>query len=470
MDYIEKANKLSEEIKTFLFSDQPRLEAEKVCFMYGLDENDLEYITYPMGLIFVGDVKLNDYPKMLVDYMEIETSKAFGIAFEINKRIFNKFPDYYKDSAALLEQWSRQKMAPLVSEEEAYKKVLEIEPWLLEQKREDSTPTRQMEHLNISDALVKYPNLGEQKITVNQIKLKYFPTPARPSIKNWITDFRDNMGSGKHSSIDRGNYLFHSENGKRLSSSERKRLSVILKSLDEEALLPIDPKDQRVVFESIKTGQEDYDIENKSTEKWQGGLGFQDKSAKTGHMEKRLFEQREDEIRKKTFGNPAPTFSDGAGQAKSGALQNQEGDIFQKYETYFAKERKKSVSPNFLKAHQPKVAKESDNLQKEEKNVHAGYFSSFASGKTQPEKEISSGKIDFSSPQKFAVEQEKGGNEDKSKPGKNETSNKEESVFNPSVISFPRANKKSQWQIKPRNFDNNGNSMKISGNVIDLRS
>lgn len=47
MDYIEKANKLSEEIKTFLFSDQPRLEAEKVCFMYGLDENDLEYITYP---------------------------------------------------------------------------------------------------------------------------------------------------------------------------------------------------------------------------------------------------------------------------------------------------------------------------------------------------------------------------------------------------------------------------------------
>ncbi|NMC87127.1 MAG: hypothetical protein GYA69_01595, partial [Candidatus Moranbacteria bacterium] len=225
MDYIEKANKLSEEIKTFLFSDQPRLEAEKVCFMYGLDENDLEYITYPMGLIFVGDVKLNDYPKMLVDYMEIETSKAFGIAFEINKRIFNKFPDYYKDSAALLEQWSRQKMAPLVSEEEAYKKVLEIEPWLLEQKREDSTPTRQMEHLNISDALVKYPNLGEQKITVNQIKLKYFPTPARPSIKNWITDFRDNMGSGKHSSIDRGNYLFHSENGKRLSSSERKRLS-----------------------------------------------------------------------------------------------------------------------------------------------------------------------------------------------------------------------------------------------------
>ena len=71
MDYIEKDNKLSEEIKTFLFSDQPRLEAEKVCFMYGLDENDLEYITYPMGLIFVGDVKLNDYPKMLVDYMEI---------------------------------------------------------------------------------------------------------------------------------------------------------------------------------------------------------------------------------------------------------------------------------------------------------------------------------------------------------------------------------------------------------------
>lgn len=102
--------------------------------------------------------------------------------------------------------------------------------------------------LSLSQAMAQYPNLGEQAITVNPLKLRYFPTPVKASIKNWITDYHDCLGGGKHGTIDRGNYLFHSENGKKLTPIERQKVSNLLKSLDEETLLSIDGQAQKIVF------------------------------------------------------------------------------------------------------------------------------------------------------------------------------------------------------------------------------
>lgn len=112
--------------------------------------------------------------------------------------------------------------------------------------------------LPFSKALEQYPKIGEQNVSVNPLKLKYFPSPVRPSLKNWITDFHDNMGIGKHSAVDRGNYLFHSENGKKLTPVERQKISNILKSLDENSPITIDPDKQVIVFEqySVDTIQQ----------------------------------------------------------------------------------------------------------------------------------------------------------------------------------------------------------------------
>ena len=118
------------------------------------------------------------------------------------------------------------------------------------------TEARKEIQLPLSQALQKYPKLGEQNITNNPLKLRYFPTSVRPSIKNWMTDFHDNMGAGKHGAVDRGNYLFHSENGKKLTPMERQKLSVILKSLDEQMPLNIDPDAQAVVFTEQRLNME----------------------------------------------------------------------------------------------------------------------------------------------------------------------------------------------------------------------
>lgn len=104
------------------------------------------------------------------------------------------------------------------------------------------------EPLPISIAMEKYPELGEQLITSNHIKLKVFPEPVRPSIKNWLSDYTFTVGISNHDPIVRGNYLFKSENGRPLSSADRDKLTAILKSFEEKTPIAVNVNTKQVVF------------------------------------------------------------------------------------------------------------------------------------------------------------------------------------------------------------------------------
>ncbi len=138
-------------------------------------------------------------------------------------------------------------------------------------------------HITIETALNKYPNIEEQLISSAPLKLRISPEPMRPTVKNWISDYHEQMGPGKHGTFDRGNYLFHSENTKALSSVERQKVSTILKSLDENTLLTIDPEKQEVVFEADSDSnlridtRIDKGFEQKSTNSGQGMVNYEQK-------------------------------------------------------------------------------------------------------------------------------------------------------------------------------------------------
>ncbi|MCX6761677.1 MAG: hypothetical protein NTY33_02430 [Candidatus Moranbacteria bacterium] len=104
------------------------------------------------------------------------------------------------------------------------------------------------ESLPISIAMEKYPELGEQLITSSHIKLKVFPEPVRPSIKNWLSDYTFTVGVSNHDPIVRGNYLFKSENGRPLSTADRDKLTAILKSFEEKTPLAVNTSTKQVVF------------------------------------------------------------------------------------------------------------------------------------------------------------------------------------------------------------------------------
>lgn len=102
--------------------------------------------------------------------------------------------------------------------------------------------------LPLLQALSKYENLGNQLISQERIRIKSQSEPVRPSLLYWVKYYRDELGIGHHDSVQRGNFLFRSENGKRLSAEERERVNLVLKSVEENFPLEIDTERQEILF------------------------------------------------------------------------------------------------------------------------------------------------------------------------------------------------------------------------------
>lgn len=129
------------------------------------------------------------------------------------------------------------------------KEILTIQPKPeAEEIQETIKPQRVTMNISLLQALSKYQNLGNQLITRERIRVKSQPEPVRPSLFYWLKYYRDELGVGQHDSVQRGQFLFRSENGKRLSAEERERLALILKSVEEDFPLSIDTERQEIVF------------------------------------------------------------------------------------------------------------------------------------------------------------------------------------------------------------------------------
>ncbi len=112
-----------------------------------------------------------------------------------------------------------------------------------------------MVRLPLLQALSKYEQLGNQLITNERIKVKSQTEPVRPSLLYWIKYYRDELGVGHHDSVQRGDFLFRSENGKRLSPEERERVNLVLKSVEENFPLEIDTEQSLVLFPTFVAPQ-----------------------------------------------------------------------------------------------------------------------------------------------------------------------------------------------------------------------
>lgn len=255
---IEKAKQLPADLKTLFFGDDPMIAGEEAAILYGLPEEKISTVTLPLGAIFVGDMKLGDYPADIAAKAGVDEATACGIAFEVNKRIFLKFPEHFKDAEALQRDWEKKKKPSVMSEEEARKKVFELEPWLLEKDEEEvaaaeaakvAGPTS--DKLSLLAALGKYARLGEQAITSSKLSLKGSPEPVRGNLVNWLKVYRDELGVGYHDPVLRAKFLFNSPNAKAITSEERERLNLILRSVEENAPLDIDLQKMEIIFPSF---------------------------------------------------------------------------------------------------------------------------------------------------------------------------------------------------------------------------
>lgn len=131
--------------------------------------------------------------------------------------------------------------------------TLKPKPKVEEVPPEEVKPQAVTVRLPLLQALSKYEQLGNQLVTRERIKIKSQPEPVRPSLLYWIKYYRDELGIGHHDSVQRGNFLFRSENGRRLTPEERERVNLVLKSVEENMPLEIDTEKSEIIFPVFET-------------------------------------------------------------------------------------------------------------------------------------------------------------------------------------------------------------------------
>lgn len=130
------------------------------------------------------------------------------------------------------------------------KNILTIKPAPREKKEEIPAPNAVS--LPLLDALAKYQRLSEQTVTEDRIAVKGESQPVRGSIRNWLRHYRDTVGIRKHSTLERGQFLFQGENTRKLSAEDRERVSFLLKALDDGSSVSIDIDRQEILFPAFE--------------------------------------------------------------------------------------------------------------------------------------------------------------------------------------------------------------------------
>lgn len=120
-----------------------------------------------------------------------------------------------------------------------------------------------LEKMTLSQAMEKYPRIEEQVISGEMGRVGSQIGSAKGSIKNWIKDYYSVVGAGNRDIMKRSSYIYHSQNAKILRAQEKQRLSFVLKSLEGNIPIMIDPNKEEIVFnretsdmrQSIRGGQ-----------------------------------------------------------------------------------------------------------------------------------------------------------------------------------------------------------------------
>jgi len=100
-------------------------------------------------------------------------------------------------------------------------------------------------------AIQENKEILNQVLTANPIKITDFEQPVRPTIKNWLSDYIKQKGTGYHDEMERSDYLFKNQNAANLPNEERTKLAKILKAYDEDSEMPVASDTKLILIEEL---------------------------------------------------------------------------------------------------------------------------------------------------------------------------------------------------------------------------
>lgn len=104
------------------------------------------------------------------------------------------------------------------------------------------------ERMSLRTALDRFVAIKNQVITQSRVMVAGARSDAPGTVERWITDYHLAIGQGRHTAIERGNYLFHNRNTKDLPAADRQRVAMVLKSFDEDMPMVVDVATKELVF------------------------------------------------------------------------------------------------------------------------------------------------------------------------------------------------------------------------------
>ena len=228
-----------------------RRDVESVVLRYPISVPSKQRVAVLVGQVLESQLPLEN----LIDEVnnEIGDSKvAAQISAGLVQTVFRQFMDVYPEAQPLYDTWYHMGGDMPLTEAEVEKLVAKAESLLsVENLKIASTIAPQNPKLPLQRAMTEYPMLGQQTISSEMVKLRSQIAPVRGTLYNWIKAYRDELGVRKHDTIERTNFLFTSENGKKLTSEEKDRMHHVIEALEDGVAVEVDIRRQSIVWPGV---------------------------------------------------------------------------------------------------------------------------------------------------------------------------------------------------------------------------
>jgi hypothetical protein len=245
---IEGLRQTNRKLYEYVTSNELQIDTERAWIPLQLSETQNYQISALIGVeLLSGSVDQSRFLSGLVGIIPEEIAHA--LIRRINHFVFNKdfigeFPD---------EGWHINNEV----EQSTERMVQAVDAWyfMVPQKDEPIIAPRNPK-LPLQRAMTEYPMLGQQTISSEMVKLRSQIAPVRGTLYNWIKAYRDELGVRKHDTIERTNFLFTSENGKKLTAEEKDHMHHVIEALEDGVAVEVDIKRQAIVWPGVMQSQQ----------------------------------------------------------------------------------------------------------------------------------------------------------------------------------------------------------------------
>ncbi len=242
-EFQEKFLSLPPDVQDWMCSLEAARNNEEIAVKFGASQDKNPIMAKLTGDIILKDIRIEALPELLQENLKINPQSARQIALEIGLKqlliIRNHLPGV--ENFILQLGGTLPRVLPNL-ETKIPKHTLDVSAQI---------PTQVSTKKPFRLAIAENKEILNQLLTTEPIKIADMELPVRPTIKNWLSDYIKNLGTGHHEELERSEYLFKSANAHSLSAADRTKLAKILKAYDEDIEVPISPDTKLILIDEL---------------------------------------------------------------------------------------------------------------------------------------------------------------------------------------------------------------------------